>query len=181
MKKAVQKAARNEKPIEVAVLMGSDSDWTSVEETMRTLRSFGVRCEAQVLSAHRSPGRAAAFARSARRRGVKVLVAAAGGAAHLAGMLAAHTTLPVIGIPIRGGALDGLDALLATVQMPAGVPVATVALDKAGAVNAAVLAVQMLALSRPDLQARLVRHKAQLENKVRAGNRRLRQAGGGAT
>ena len=96
-------------------------------------------------------------------------------------MLAAHTTLPVIGIPIRGGALDGLDALLATVQMPAGVPVATVALDKAGAVNAAVLAVQMLALSRPDLQARLVRHKAQLENKVRAGNRRLRQAGGGAT
>jgi len=155
--------------------MGSDSDWPSVEEAAATLKQFGVGCEVRVISAHRTPARAAAYARAAAGRGLKVLVAAAGGAAHLAGTLAAHTILPVIGIPVKGGALDGLDALLSTVQMPAGVPVATVALGKAGAVNAALLAVQMLALARPDLQARLRAHKRTLEYKVDAGDRRLRR------
>ena len=130
----------------VAVLMGSDSDWETVKETVETLKWFGVECEVHVISAHRTPQRASAFAGKAAGRGIKVIIAAAGGAAHLAGVLAAHTILPVIGIPIKGGALDGLDALLSTVQMPAGVPVATVALGKAGSINAALLAVQMLAL-----------------------------------
>ena len=143
---------------------------------MKTLREFGVGCEARALSAHRTPDEAAEFARTAAKRGLKVLVAAAGSAAHLAGALAAYTNLPVIGIPLRGGALDGLDALLATVQMPAGVPVATVALDKAGAVNAALLAVQILALGRPDLRRRLEEHKRAMKRKVEAGNRRLKAA-----
>lgn len=162
--------------IEVAVLMGSDSDWPVVEYAVKTLREFGVGCEARALSAHRTPDEAAEFARTAAKRGLKVLVAAAGSAAHLAGALAAYTNLPVIGIPLRGGALDGLDALLATVQMPAGVPVATVALDKAGAVNAALLAVQILALGRPDLRRRLEEHKRAMKRKVEAGNRRLKAA-----
>ncbi len=155
------------------MLMGSDSDWPVVEYTAATLRDFGVEYEARVLSAHRTPALAAAYARSAARRGLKILIAAAGGAAHLAGALAANTTLPVIGVPVGGGALDGLDALLATVQMPAGVPVATVAMDKAGAINAALLAVQILALGRPDLRRRLERHKRAMKKKVEAGNRRL--------
>ncbi|HOW98011.1 MAG TPA: 5-(carboxyamino)imidazole ribonucleotide mutase [Kiritimatiellia bacterium] len=161
---------------EVAVLMGSDSDWPVVEHAAKTLREFGVGFEARVLSAHRTPDAAAAYARSAARRGLKVLVAAAGGAAHLAGAVAANTILPVIGIPVSGGALDGLDALLATVQMPSGVPVATVALGKAGAVNAALLAVQILALGRPDLRRRLEAHKRTMKKKVAAGNRRLKAA-----
>ncbi|MBP7829541.1 MAG: 5-(carboxyamino)imidazole ribonucleotide mutase [Kiritimatiellae bacterium] len=161
---------------EVAVLMGSDSDWPVVEHAVKTLREFGVACEARVLSAHRTPDEAAEFARTAARRGLKVLVAAAGAAAHLAGALAAQSTLPVIGIPLRGGALDGLDALLATVQMPAGVPVATVALDKAGAVNAALLAVQILALGRPDLRRKLEEHKRALKKKVAAAHLRLKAA-----
>lgn len=157
----------------VAVLMGSDSDWDTVSETVRTLDQFGVASDVQVISAHRTPAKAAAFARAAAGRGIQVIIAAAGGAAHLAGTLAAHTTLPVIGIPIKGGALDGLDALLATVQMPAGIPVGTVALGKAGAVNAALLAVQILALGRADLRAKLSAHKKTLERKVEEGNRRL--------
>lgn len=161
---------------EVAVLMGSDSDWPVVEHAVKTLREFGVACEARVLSAHRTPEAAAEFARTAAKRGLKVLVAAAGAAAHLAGTIAAQSTLPVIGIPLRGGALDGLDALLATVQMPAGVPVATVALDKAGAVNAALLAVQILALGRPDLRRKLEEHKRALKKKVAAAHLRLKAA-----
>lgn len=161
---------------EVAVLMGSDSDWPVVEHAVKTLREFGVACEARVMSAHRTPEAAAEFARTAAKRGLKVLVAAAGSAAHLAGALAAQSTLPVIGIPLRGGALDGLDALLATVQMPAGVPVATVALDKAGAVNAALLAVQILALGRPDLRRKLEEHKRALKKKVAAAHLRLKAA-----
>jgi 5-(carboxyamino)imidazole ribonucleotide mutase len=157
----------------VAVLMGSDSDWDTVKETVETLKWFGVECEVEVISAHRTPARASAFAGKAASRGIKVIVAAAGGAAHLAGVLAAHTTLPVIGIPIKGGALDGLDALLSTVQMPAGVPVATVALGKAGAINAALLAVQVLALNRADLQRKLLEHKSRLKKKVDEGNKRL--------
>lgn len=161
---------------EVALVMGSESDWPLVEEAVSTLKRFGVGCEVRVLSAHRSPSRATAFARAASGRGLRVLMAAAGSAAHLAGTLAAHTTLPVIGIPVKGGALDGMDALLSTVQMPAGVPVATVALGRAGAVNAALLAVQILALSRPELAARLRTYRNELQRKVAAGDRRLRNA-----
>ncbi len=163
-------------PVPVAVLMGSDSDWETIKETVDTLRKFDIECEVHVISAHRTPERALAFATGAAKRGVKVIIAAAGAAAHLAGFLAAHTTLPVIGIPIKGGALDGLDALLSTVQMPAGIPVATVALGKAGAVNSAILAVQMLALARPDLQKKLAAHKKLLKKKVDEGNARIRAA-----
>jgi 5-(carboxyamino)imidazole ribonucleotide mutase len=166
--------SRKTKPFPpVAVLLGSDSDWDTVKDTVETLNGFDVDCEVQVISAHRTPHRASAFANQAAGRGIKVLIAAAGGAAHLAGILAAHTILPVIGIPMKGGALDGLDALLSTVQMPAGVPVATVALGKAGAVNAALLAVQILAMNREDLQKKLSEHKKRLEMKVDEGNRRL--------
>lgn len=167
------KQKRRQKP-SVAVLMGSDSDWDTVQATVDTLKQFGIESEVQVISAHRTPERASAFASRAAGRGIQVIIAAAGGAAHLAGVIAAHTTLPVIGIPIKSGAVDGLDALLSTVQMPAGVPVATVALGKSGAINAALLAVQMLALGRPDLQKKLARHKKALKRKVDEGNRRIR-------
>lgn len=158
---------------EVAVVMGSDSDWSLLEETVATLTRFGVVSEVRVMSAHRTPDLAATFARKASGQGVKVIIAAAGGAAHLAGVVCAHTTLPVIGIPVTSGFMDGLDSLLSTVQMPAGVPVATVAVGKAGAVNAAILAVQILALNRPDLARQLVVHKQTLMDKVNAGNKRI--------
>jgi phosphoribosylaminoimidazole carboxylase PurE protein len=125
------------------------------------------------LSAHRTPAEAAQYATTAQRRGLKIIIAAAGGAAHLGGVLAAHTTLPVIGIPIAGGATNGLDSLLATLQMPAGIPVATVTLGSAGPVNAAVLAVQMLALGSPPLARALARHKQALRKKVEKGNRKV--------
>lgn len=157
----------------VGVLMGSDSDWPLLEDTAKTLKQFGVTFEVRVLSAHRTPERAAEYAQTARERGLKVLIAAAGGAAHLAGVIAAHTVLPVIGIPVKGGALDGLDALLSTVQMPAGIPVATVALGRSGAVNAALLAVQILALNDPALVTRFVAHKQELCDKVTKGNERV--------
>jgi len=129
----------------VAIVMGSDSDWPVVRAAAEQLKKWDVPFEAHILSAHRTPEAAAAFARGAADGGFGVLIAAAGMAAHLAGALAANTTLPVIGVPMKGGAMDGLDALLATVQMPSGIPVATVALN--GAKNAAVLAAQILALS----------------------------------
>lgn len=157
----------------VAVIMGSDSDWPAMQATVKTLEQFGITFETHVISAHRTPHRAAEFAETAVRRGLQVIIAAAGGAAHLAGVLAAHTTLPVIGVPLKGGALDGLDALLATVQMPSGVPVATVALGAAGPVNAAILAAQILSLSRPDLAAALRRHKQKLAAKVELADRRI--------
>ncbi len=160
---------------EVGILMGSDSDWPAVKAAAQALAGFGIGCEARVLSAHRTPDDAAAYAKSAARRGLRVLVAAAGGAAHLAGVLAAHTTLPVIGIPVAGGALNGLDALLATVQMPAGIPVATVALGSAGPVNAAILAAQILAAGRPALARALARHKTALKAKVRKGDARVQR------
>ncbi len=161
---------------EVGVVMGSDSDWPLLEETVRTLDRFGVDSEVRVLSAHRTPEEASAYARAAAGRGLRVIIAAAGGAAHLAGVLAAHTILPVVGIPV-GGMQDGLDALLATVQMPAGIPVATVAVGKAGAVNAALLAVQILATGgRADLRARLTQHKAALRIKVADGDARVQEA-----
>ena len=137
----------------VAVLMGSDSDWPVVKAACTQLKEFGVPCEAHILSAHRTPAPAAEFARDARKNGFGAIICAAGMAAHLAGAIAANTTLPVIGIPMKGGAMDGLDALLATVQMPSGIPVATVALN--GAKNAAVLAAQMLAINDEALAARL--------------------------
>ena len=155
---------------QVGVVMGSDSDWPLMEATVETLAKLGVRSETRVISAHRTPKLAAAYATSASRRGLQVIIAAAGGAAHLAGVLAAHTSLPVIGVPIKSGALDGLDALLSTVQMPSGIPVATVALGSAGAVNAAILAIQILALRRPGLTNKLQQHKRVLKVKVKKGN-----------
>ncbi|MFO7534262.1 MAG: 5-(carboxyamino)imidazole ribonucleotide mutase [Kiritimatiellia bacterium] len=161
------------KIIDVGVIMGSDSDWPLLKQTASTLDSFGVGYEVHVMSAHRSPAAAVRFAGEAHGRGLKVIIAAAGCAAHLAGVLAAHTILPVIGVPVKGGALDGLDALLSTVQMPAGIPVATVALGNAGAVNAALLAVQMLALGNPQLAQRLTLHKKSLAEKVAAADEKL--------
>jgi 5-(carboxyamino)imidazole ribonucleotide mutase len=154
---------------EVGIVMGSDSDWPLIEETVNRLKDFGVACEARVISAHRTPGLASSYAARAAQRGIKVIIAAAGGAAHLAGVLAAQSTLPVIGIPV-GGILDGLDALLSTVQMPAGVPVAAVAVGRAGAVNAAILAVEILALNRPDLMRKLAQHKKALMQRTQAGD-----------
>ncbi len=159
---------------EVGILMGSDSDWETIKPAAETLRDFGVGVEVRVISAHRSPDEAAVYASSALRRGLKVIIAAAGGAAHLGGVLAAHTTLPVIGIPVKGGALNGIDALLSIVQMPAGIPVATVTLGSAGPVNAAVLAVQILAVSRRPLARRLQEYKESLRRKVSKADARVR-------
>ena len=156
----------------VAVLMGSDSDLPVMREAVDVLRRFEVPCEARVLSAHRSPDATVEFARSAREQGFACIIAGAGGAAHLAGVVAAHTTLPVIGVPLVAGELGGLDALLATVQMPAGIPVATVAIGKAGARNAALLAVEILALSDDDLRARLDDYRKQQTDTVAEKNRR---------
>ena len=149
----------------VAVIMGSDSDWPVVKGCCAQLKAYGIPFEARVMSAHRTPAEAAAFAKSAADEGFGVLIAAAGMAAHLAGALAANTTLPVIGIPVKSSTLDGLDALLSTVQMPAGIPVATVAID--GAKNAALLAVQMLALSDDRLADALADMKQQMAEEVR--------------
>lgn len=152
----------------VAVIMGSDSDWPVVQGACAQLKEFGIPYEAHILSAHRTPAAAAEFARGARANGFGVLICAAGMAAHLAGAFAGNSTLPVIGIPMKSGALSGLDALLATVQMPSGIPVATVAID--GAANAALLAAQILALSEPELAKKLDdRRKADAE-KVLAKN-----------
>jgi 5-(carboxyamino)imidazole ribonucleotide mutase len=134
--------------------MGSASDWPIVQHAALTLRELGVPHEARVLSAHRTPDEVAEYAKTAASRGLRVLVCAAGGAAHLAGAVAAQTTLPVLGIPLKGWATDGLDALLSTVQMPGGVPVGTLAIGKPGAINAALLAAAILALSDPDLARR---------------------------
>jgi phosphoribosylaminoimidazole carboxylase PurE protein len=159
----------------VGILMGSDSDWEKIQPASDTLAQFGVRHEVRVLSAHRTPRAAEEFAATARSRGLRVLICAAGGAAHLGGVVAAHSTLPVIGIPVAGGAFNGMDALLATVQMPAGVPVATVAVGSAGPVNAAILAVEMLAISDAALAAALERHRETLARKVEEGNARVQQ------
>ncbi|WP_062428787.1 5-(carboxyamino)imidazole ribonucleotide mutase [Treponema endosymbiont of Eucomonympha sp.] len=148
----------------VAVIMGSDSDYPVVKKAEAVLASFGVPFETRVMSAHRSPARASEFARAARAGCFGVIVAAAGKAAHLAGFLAAHTTLPVVGLPLKASALEGLDALLATVQMPAGIPVATVAID--GAENAALLAVQILAVSDSALADKLQKHREDMAESV---------------
>ena len=156
----------------VGILMGSDSDWPVMEQAAETLEGFGVSCEARVLSAHRSPDLVRQYVRGAAARGVRVFIAGAGGAAHLAGVIAAHTTLPVIGVPVGSKRLKGLDSLLATVQMPKGVPVATVAIDNAA--NAAILAVQCLALADRRLQRALAMHKRRLVEGIRKADRGLR-------
>ena len=148
----------------VAVIMGSDSDWPVVKAACAQLAEFGIPYEAHIMSAHRTPAAAAEFAKNARGNGFGVLICAAGMAAHLAGAFAGNSTLPVIGIPLKGGALDGLDALLATVQMPSGIPVATVALN--GAKNAAVLAAQILAVSDDVLAARLDEARVKMAGQI---------------
>ena len=151
----------------VAVLMGSKSDWDTMKACSETLAKFGVPHESHVMSAHRSPKLAADFASNAESRGIEVIIGAAGGAAHLAGVLAAHTTLPVLGVPMKSDALKGLDSLLSTVQMPAGIPVATLAIGKAGATNAALFAIAILANSRPELKEKLKEFRAEQEKKIR--------------
>lgn len=155
----------------VAVIMGSDSDLPVVKGAIDTLKSFGIPVEAHVMSAHRTPTAAAEFAKSARANGFGVIIAAAGKAAHLAGVLAAQTTLPVIGIPIKSSTLDGLDSLLSTVQMPKGIPVATVAVD--GAANAAILAAQIIGVTDAELQSKLDEMKADMERSVIEKDKKL--------
>ena len=155
----------------VAIIMGSDSDFPVVKGAVKTLKQYGVGCEVLVMSAHRTPQQASEFSKNARKNGFGVIIAAAGKAAHLAGVLAAHTTLPVIGIPIKSSTLDGLDALLATVQMPKGIPVATVAID--GADNAALLAIQMLAIEDQALADKLSAMKTQMEQEVMDKNQKI--------
>ncbi len=162
------------KQIKVAILMGSDSDWEVMAAAAERLDEFRIGCDVQVMSAHRTPSRVVDYVSGARERGVKVFIVGAGAAAHLAGVVAAHTTLPVIGVPLNATALGGLDALLATVQMPGGVPVATVAIGKAGAQNAAILAAQILALSDRKLTVALDRFKSTMAEQVEAKNQRLR-------
>src|SRR5687767_2617987 len=166
-KKNSQSEIRNSKSL-VAVLMGSKSDWDVMRSASDTLKDFGVPHESHVMSAHRSPQLAAEFAGTADSRGIEVVIAAAGGAAHLAGVLAAHTTLPVLGVPMKSDALNGLDSLLATVQMPGGIPVGTLAIGKPGAVNAALFAVAILANSRPELRQKLHQFRKDQETKIRA-------------
>ena len=157
----------------VAVIMGSDSDWPVVKGACAQLESLGIPFEAHILSAHRTPGQAALFAKNARAEGFGAVICAAGMAAHLAGAFAANTTLPVIGIPMKGGAMDGLDALLATVQMPSGIPVATVALN--GAKNAAVLAAQILAVEDAALAERLEVERAAMARQIAEKEARLQE------
>ncbi|MGX1308885.1 5-(carboxyamino)imidazole ribonucleotide mutase [Amorphus suaedae] len=144
----------------VAIIMGSQSDWATMRHCVETLEALGVGYDARIVSAHRTPERMFAFARDAKGRGVKVIIAGAGGAAHLPGMTAALTTLPVFGVPVESRALSGEDSLLSIVQMPAGVPVGTLAIGRAGAVNAALLAASVLALSDPELDERLEEWRA---------------------
>jgi len=165
------------RPLKVWVAMGSDSDLPVMEEALRVLREFGIPYEVDISSAHRTPDLTADKAREAERRGFGAIIVGAGHAAHLGGVVAAHSTLPVIGVPLPSSSLQGLDALLSTVQMPGGVPVATMAIGKSGAMNAAILAVQILATGDPDLRRLLLEHKTRLKEKVIEKNRALRSAG----
>lgn len=157
----------------VGIIMGSDSDLPVVEKAITTLEEYGVPYEVHVYSAHRTPEQSKAFSQSAIENGFGALIAAAGKAAHLAGAVAANTTLPVIGIPVKASTLDGLDALLSTVQMPAGIPVATVAID--GAVNAALLAIQILAVSDAELAKKLADARTAATEKVLAANKKIEE------
>ena len=160
---------------QVLIVMGSDSDLPIMEEAAKVLDEFGVSWEMRVASAHRSPKKAAALASGAAARGVKAIIAGAGMAAHLAGVIAADTVLPVIAVPIPGGALNGVDALYAMVQMPGGIPVATMAIGKAGAKNAGLLAVQIIALGEPALSAKLLAHKQAMADEVEAKDKVLQE------
>jgi phosphoribosylaminoimidazole carboxylase PurE protein len=164
----------NKKPL-VSIVMGSDSDLKIMREAAKMLGDFGIPYEMDVTSAHRSPARTSKFARGAAGRGIRVIIAGAGGAAHLAGVIAAETTLPVIGVPIPSSSLQGLDSLLSTVQMPAGIPVATVAVGKSGATNAGVLAAQILALGDPAIARKLAAHKEKLAASVEEKSKKLKQ------
>ena len=152
----------------VAIVMGSKSDWETMRAASNTLKDFGVAHECHVMSAHRTPTLASGFASTAESRGIEVIIAAAGGAAHLAGVIAAHTVLPVLGVPMKSDALNGLDSLLSTVQMPAGIPVGTLAIGKSGATNAGLFAVAILSNSRPALRKKLRAFRKEQEAKVRA-------------
>ncbi len=164
---------KNQKPL-VAIVLGSDSDLATMDEAASILGEFRVPYEMTISSAHRSPERTAEYARKAAGRGIEVIIAGAGGAAHLAGVMAAHTILPVVGVPMESG-LMGLDSLFSTVQMPAGVPVATVAIGKSGARNAGLLAVQILAGKHGELKRSLIRYKAGLAAKVEEADKRLKK------
>lgn len=168
---------KNEKPraAVVGILMGSDTDLPVMSEAGKTLEKFGIGYEMEVVSAHRTPARAHEYAATAAKRGLKVLIVGAGAAAHLAGVMAANTILPVIGVPLASSALNGLDALLATVQMPSGIPVATMAIDKAGAVNAAIFSAEILGVSDLEIARRLIAHKEELVRGVAEKNARLKQ------
>jgi 5-(carboxyamino)imidazole ribonucleotide mutase len=159
----------------VLILMGSDSDWSIMKGAAEVLKEFGVEYEAHVSSAHRTPARTAQFVREARGRGFGAILCGAGAAAHLAGMAAAETTLPVLGVPLAATSLGGLDALLSTVQMPAGVPVATFAIGEAGARNAALFAVQILGVADAAVAEKLAAHKLETARKVEAKDRRLQE------
>ena len=161
-----------EKPV-VAVVMGSDSDWPVMQETAKLLKELQIPFTVRVLSAHRTPEEAGAFARDARKNGIRVIIAAAGGAAHLAGVMASWTTLPVIGVPLEGWALSGLDALLSTVQMPGGIPVATLAIGKAGARNAAIFAGEILALNDEPLAGRVAAMREKSRSSVAARDKAI--------
>ncbi|HEV8525150.1 MAG TPA: 5-(carboxyamino)imidazole ribonucleotide mutase [Terriglobales bacterium] len=165
----------NKKPL-VSIVMGSDSDLEIMREAARVLDGFGIPYDMDITSAHRSPARTGKFAREAAGRGIRVIIAGAGGAAHLAGVIAAETTLPVIGVPIPSSSLQGLDSLLSTVQMPAGIPVATVAVGRAGATNAGVLAAQILALSDTTIARKLAAHKEKLATSVEEKSKKLKQS-----
>ncbi|GJQ28021.1 MAG: N5-carboxyaminoimidazole ribonucleotide mutase [Phycisphaerae bacterium] len=155
-------------PAQVAIVMGSRSDWDTMSHAAETLKSFGIGCECRVLSAHRTPDALFEFVSGAPARGVEVFIAAAGGAAHLAGVVAAKTLLPVLGVPIESKSLQGLDSLLSMVQMPAGIPVATLAIGKPGAINAALYAVAILALKQPALREALDRYRKEQAQKILA-------------
>ncbi len=161
------------KPL-VSIVMGSDSDLEIMREAAKALEEFGIPYEMDVTSAHRSPDRTADYARKAAGRGVRVIIAGAGGAAHLAGVIAAHTTLPVIGVPIPSTPLQGMDSLLATVQMPAGIPVATVAIGRPGATNAGILAAQILGVADASIAKKLEAHKAKMARGVEEKSKKLR-------
>jgi 5-(carboxyamino)imidazole ribonucleotide mutase len=154
----------------VGVIMGSRSDWDTMKYAVDTLESLGISTETKALSAHRTPYEVAEWASSAEERGMEVVIAAAGGAAHLAGVVAAHTVLPVLGVPMKAWSLDGLDSLLSTVQMPPGVPVGTLAIGKAGAVNAALLAAQILGNKYPDIRKAFRLDRAQRKESVLEGS-----------
>ncbi|PYX73410.1 MAG: 5-(carboxyamino)imidazole ribonucleotide mutase [Acidobacteria bacterium] len=162
----------------VSIVMGSDSDLEIMREAGKVLDEFGIDYEIDVTSAHRSPDRTADYARKAAGRGIRVIIAGAGGAAHLAGVIAAHTTLPIIGVPIPSTSLQGMDSLLATVQMPAGIPVATVAIGKPGATNAGILAAQVLALSDPAVAKKLAAHKEELTRGIEKTSKKLKSSMG---